>query len=117
MKQLLVTLLFLPVITLAHSTVSEELDLPSKIVADQQSTIAQKFVYAELVFQRNFGGDVCWVSGSTVLRTTVDAVNKCKTSSEALDALGRDGWELTTAVTRNFDGGFEIYYYLRKVVE
>lgn len=75
-----------------------------------------KFVYAELVHQRNYGEPSHWVSGNAVSEAIRKAVAASKLRHEALDILGNDGWELTTSVTRNFDGGFEIFYYLRKKI-
>ncbi|MEC7265587.1 MAG: hypothetical protein VXW38_17725 [Bacteroidota bacterium] len=75
-----------------------------------------KFVYAELVYQRKFGSDMLWVNGDNVSDELKSSIQKIKTSTEALDFLGNEGWELLTAVTRNFDGGFEIYFYLKKEI-
>lgn len=84
---------------------------------NSSSPISQTYVYAELVYQRNFGSDTFWVSGSSVSESTRGLVQKVKYSVEALNALGSDGWELKSTVTRNFDGGFEIYYYLEKEIK
>lgn len=111
MKYLFLLLFFVPVLASAGV-----MSTPIREGAISQVG-SVKYVYAELVYQRNFGSDVCWVNGASLQRTMVEAINKTKVSSDALDILGNDGWELTTAVTRNFDGGFEIYYYLRKQVQ
>lgn len=75
-----------------------------------------KYAYAELVHQRNYGIASHWVSGNTVSEEIRKAVAASKVRHEALDILGNDGWELITTVTRNFDGGFEIFFYFRKKI-
>lgn len=73
-----------------------------------------KFIYAELVFQRNYGENKLWVSSNHVSGQTKQLIATKKYADEGLEILGADDWELTTAVTREFTGGFEIYYYLKK---
>jgi hypothetical protein len=75
-----------------------------------------KFIYAELVFQRNYGENKLWVSSNYVSQQTKQLIATKKYADEGLEILGQDDWELTTAVTREFNGGFEIYYYLKKKV-
>lgn len=75
-----------------------------------------KFLYAELVFQRNYGENKLWVSSNHVPQQTKQLIATKKYADEGLEILGQDDWELTTAVTREFNGGFEIYYYLKKKV-
>lgn len=80
-------------------------------VSDNPSSV---FMYAELVYQHKFGGDAIWVNSNNVSPNTKALIQKAKYSDEALDLLGNEGWELVSAITRNFDGGFEIYFYLKK---
>jgi len=75
-----------------------------------------KFIYAELVFQRNYGENKLWVSSNYVTQQTKQLIATKKYADEGLEILGQEDWELTTAVTREFNGGFEIYYYLKKKV-
>ncbi|MET4083835.1 hypothetical protein ABIB40_003808 [Pedobacter sp. UYP30] len=73
-----------------------------------------KFAYAELVYQNRAIASKIWVTGKYVSQDLINAVGTGSSASQALDLMGDDGWELVTAVTRNFDNGFEIYYYFKK---
>ena len=73
-----------------------------------------RFVYAEFIYQISYGQIKQWVNGNTVSEQIRKAVAATTLRHEALDILGSDGWELTSSITRNFDNGFEIFFYLKK---
>ncbi|MCL1675599.1 hypothetical protein [Elizabethkingia meningoseptica] len=82
---------------------------------DISLAFAPKFAYAEMVFQHYYK-DKAWVNGKYVDDNIRAAVSKVSSPSQALDIMGDNGWELTTSFTRNFDGGYEYYYYFKKVI-
>lgn len=87
-----------------------------KLPATTHSSIYSngKIAYAELVYQNRVVTSKIWVSGKYVKQDLINAVGAGSSASQALDLMGDDGWELVTTVTRNFDSGFEIYYYFKK---
>ena len=72
-----------------------------------------KYAYAEVVYQNSYTVKT-WVSGKYVSQEVADAISKMQHQSGALDIMGEDGWELVTSFTRNFNSGYEYYYYFRK---
>lgn len=82
--------------------------------AENKRNESQKFFYAEFIYQYSYVSSKQWVNGSAVSETVAKAVSAAKYRSDALDILGNDGWELTTSFTRNFDNGYEMYYYFKK---
>ena len=75
----------------------------------------QKYAYAEVVFQHYYK-DKTWVNGKYVSDNIRADISKTTSPSQALDIMGENGWELTTSFTRNFDGGYEYYYYFKKAI-
>lgn len=73
-----------------------------------------RFVYAEFIYQISYGQIKQWVNGITVSEQIRKAVAATTLRHEALEILGSEGWELTSTITRNFDNGFEIFFYLKK---
>lgn len=84
--------------------------------AENKGNESQKFVYAEFIYQYYYVSAKQWVNGSSVSETVGKAVSTAKYVYEGLDILGKDGWELTTSFTRNFDNGYEMYYYFKKTM-
>lgn len=82
--------------------------------AGQSGTAGTRYTYAELMYQRMYGTDKYVVSGSEVSQQTRTAVTKVKYCTDALEIIGYDGWELVGVTTRNFDSGYEFYYYFKK---
>ena len=78
------------------------------------NTSADRFAYAELMYQKNYGKENIWVSGINVSLEIQKEVSTSKYRDEALDIMGKDGWELVSVFTRNFESGFEIFYYFKK---
>ena len=72
-----------------------------------------KYAYAEVVYQNSYTVKT-WVSGKYVSQEVADAISKMQHQSGALDIMGEDGWELVTSFTRNFNNGYDYYYYFRK---
>lgn len=106
-----ITGLLILLLTFSTSNAHDRASLTPAILASEA-----KFIYAELVFQRNYGENKLWVSSNNVSEQTKQLIAKKKYADEGLEILGQEDWELTTAVTREFNGGFEIYYYLKKKV-
>ena len=67
-----------------------------------------------MFFQRQFGSNKIVVNGKTVSESLKKSVEQAKYTNDALEIMGQDGWELVTTTARNFDNGFEIYYYFKK---
>ncbi len=82
--------------------------------AGQSGAAVTRYTYAELMYQRMYGTDKYVVSGSEVSQQTRTAVAKVKYCTDALEIIGYDGWELVGVTTRNFDSGYEFYYYFKK---
>jgi hypothetical protein len=78
------------------------------------NTSTDRFAYAELMYQKNYGKENIWVSGINVSLEIQKEVSTSKYRDEALDIMGKDGWELVSVFTRNFESGFEIFYYFKK---
>ena len=66
------------------------------------------------MYQKNYGKENIWVSGINVSLEIQKEVSTSKYRDEALDIMGKDGWELVSVFTRNFESGFEIFYYFKK---
>lgn len=81
---------------------------------DLKARETTRFVYAEFIYQISYGQIKQWVNGITVSEQIRKAVAATTLRYEALDLLGSEGWELTSTITRNFDNGFEIFFYLKK---
>ncbi|TCC90090.1 hypothetical protein EZ428_12435 [Pedobacter frigiditerrae] len=76
-----------------------------------------KFVYAELLCQRLYGENKFSLNGDSLGEDLKKSVAQVKYRESALDLLGAEGWELSVAVTREVNAGFEIFYYLKKRID
>jgi hypothetical protein len=56
------------------------------------------------------------VSGINVSKEIRTAVSASKYRDEAIEIMGKNGWEMVSSLIRNFDGGFEIFYYFQKKI-
>lgn len=108
-------LLVLPLLTAYSLSVDSSL-LTAKPIAVQTKIAAPKFAYAELVSQTNYGIDKYWVNGSAVPEELRKAVGASKLRVWALEYMGDEGWELVGTNSRNFDGGFEVFFYFKKLL-
>lgn len=86
------------------------------IEVKNDSVKAKKFTYAEAVYQNNTIAEKMWVSGSAVPQAVRNSVAAAKYTVSMLDIMGNNGWELISSTARNFDGGFEIFYYFKKEI-
>lgn len=81
---------------------------------DWKNRDTPRFAYAEFIYQISYGQIKQWVNGLAVPEKIRRAVAATTLRHEALEILGNEGWELTSTITRNFDNGFEIFFYLKK---
>ncbi|PVD51536.1 hypothetical protein DC498_14010 [Terrimonas sp.] len=92
---------------------TQQTSIKNSITSDYSD---DKFTYAELVFQRALGQDKFWVTGINVSKEIGTAVSVSKYRDEAIEIIGKNGWEMVSTLIRNFDGGFEIFYYFKKKI-
>ncbi|MBC7936761.1 MAG: hypothetical protein H7Y86_15525 [Rhizobacter sp.] len=82
-----------------------------------RDAVSKKYAYAELLYQVHFSIPKFRLVGKTVPPQLITAVNAANNRDEALDLLGDSGWELISVITRNFDGGFELFFFFKKTVD
>jgi hypothetical protein len=109
-------LLVLPLLSAYSLSLDSSLLAARPAAAHQTMIAAPKFAYAELVSQTNYGIDKYWVNGSAVPEELRKAVGASKLRVWALEYMGDEGWELVGTNSRNFDGGFEVYFYFKKLL-
>lgn len=80
----------------------------------------KKFVYAELCLHDEW--DVLgrpqnmWVNSDHVSNALKTQVKNLKYTSDALDVLGAEGWELVSVINERTSTGTEYDHYLKKAV-
>lgn len=96
--------------------------LPTRLLSSDSSLPVRyaglkKYAYAELLYQVHFSIPKFILTGTTVSPELKTAVNTARYRDDALDLLGDSGWELVSVITRNFDGGFELFFYFKKPID
>ena len=80
----------------------------------ETNIVATKFVYAEIIYQKQYDIYKKWVNGNTVSQEVAKSIEDCKFLTDALDILGNDGWELVSTTLRNLNAGWEMTYTFKK---
>lgn len=105
----------LPVLPQPYLSVCGDHNPLKKYVIELPDTVKlKKFLYAELVWQMSYSVEKVWVNGKSVSQEVKNRVAVAKYRDVALEAMGDDGWELVSTVTRNIDYGFEVFFYFKK---
>lgn len=77
---------------------------------------AQKYAYAVVVLQNITNEPKMWIEGKYVPKELGASIEKCTYSSQALDIMGDNGWELVSSLVRNINYGVEFFYYFKKPI-